>query len=165
MNNHKKPLKGFLMRRLYYIHPSIQFTFIRYMTVLMSIELISFAVVLVLVGQYASEFPKDYAVYIYYGSTLLMVLLFSAMNMYFGARFSHRIAGPLVQFQRALSQAMRGDYSVRVRLRANDYLQEVSGSLNDFLQQLEDTRESETPRTLKPTPRQRESSESDVPGI
>lgn len=133
------------MRRLYYIHPRIQFTFMRYVTVLVSVELICFAAVLLAAEKYAREFPEDYAVYIYYGAILLMVLLFSAMNMYFGARFSHRIAGPLVQLERVLSKAIRGDYSVRVRLRANDYLQEVSENLNELLQHLEESSAAKTP--------------------
>lgn len=136
------------MRRLYYIHPKIQFTFIRYMTVLMSIEIICFAIVLLFVENITKSYPKDYSVYAYYGSTLVMVLLFSVINIYFGARFSHRIAGPLVQLQRVLSRATRGDYSVRVRLRSNDYLQEFSGSLNEFLQHLEEIQENKSTKSL-----------------
>ncbi len=136
------------MRRLYYIHPKIQFTFIRYMTVLMSIEIICFAIVLLFVENITKSYPKDYSVYAYYGSTLVMVLLFSVINIYFGARFSHRIAGPLVQLQRVLSRATRGDYSVRVRLRSNDYLQEFSGSLNEFLQHLEEIQEKKSTKSF-----------------
>lgn len=46
---------------------------------------------------------------------------------------SHRIAGPLVQFQRIFDSVTAGDLSARVRVRQGDYLVKEADSINRML--------------------------------
>lgn len=70
--------------------------------------------------------------------TVVAFLVVSFGYMVFNAlKFSHRIAGPMYRLQKTLETATEGDYSVRAKLRTNDFLVEVADSLNEFLAHLE----------------------------
>jgi nitrogen fixation/metabolism regulation signal transduction histidine kinase len=125
------------LRKLFYIDPTIQFPFVVRWVALVAAELIFFALAVILAERFASGLADDMAIYFRYGSMLLFILLFSAINLLVAVRLSHRLAGPTVQILRALTMAKNGDYSARPRIRANDYLHEVSHAVNHLLQQLE----------------------------
>lgn len=109
------------------------------MTGLVAVELIVFGFVLFITERLSLYIPNDLAIYLRYGSLLVLILAFSTVNMFLGARMSHRVAGPLVQILRALEKARRGDYHVRVQVRENDYLIEVSDALNLLLESLDNS--------------------------
>ena len=46
---------------------------------------------------------------------------------------SHKIAGPMFRFKKMVEQLGRGDFSTGFRLRTNDQMQGVAGSLNDMI--------------------------------
>ncbi len=125
------------MRRLFYINPKIQFAFSGFMAGLFAVELMVAEFLIVLVEKYLSSLPGDYQFYLRFGALFILLLISTAVNLFLGARISHRIAGPLVQIQRTLEKARRGDYSARVQTRTTDYLQEVSAEINALLQRFE----------------------------
>jgi methyl-accepting chemotaxis protein len=125
------------MRRLVYIHPKIQFGFTGFMAGLFAIELILASFFIVWTERLLPSLPGDYGIYLRFGSLFVFLLVATLVNLFFGARISHRIAGPLVQIQRTLDRAQRGDYGARVQIRSNDFLQEVGSGLNVLLQRLE----------------------------
>jgi nitrogen fixation/metabolism regulation signal transduction histidine kinase len=131
------------MRRLYYINPKIQFPFIRFMTGLLSLELVVAGFVYIVTEHFCHNATDDLAIYLHYGSLILLIAVFSSINLYFAARLSHRISGPLVQVLRALERARSGDYSCRVKIRGGDYLHELSEAVNILLEGLDDPAESE----------------------
>jgi len=126
------------LRSLYYIHPEIQFPFTRLMTTLMAIELFIMGLVFIITERMGLQLSHDLSIYLQYGILLITILVFSTLNMILTAKLTHRIAGPLVQIQRVLHRARKGDYSVRVNIRTDDCLQEVVRDLNLFLESLED---------------------------
>lgn len=126
------------MRSLYYIHPEIQFPFTRLMTTLMAIELLILGLVFIITERMGFHLSQDLSIYFQYGIILITILVFSTLNMILTAKLTHRIAGPLVQIQRVMHRALKGDYSVRAHIRTDDCLQEVVRDLNLFLESLED---------------------------
>ena len=77
--------------------------------------------------------------------TLLVLLLVAVYILIYGFAFvlglilSHRIYGPLVNFEKALRKFKEGDFSARVHLRKNDdgKLKEVAELLNSLAADLE----------------------------
>jgi len=126
------------VRTLYYTHPEVQFPFTRLMTTLMAVELLAFGLVMIFSDRVLSYLTHDLSIYFQYGILLITILTFSILNLILTAKLTHRIAGPLVQIQRALDIARKGDYSVRARIRSDDYLQEVVRDLNLLLESLEE---------------------------
>lgn len=70
-------------------------------------------------------------------------------------RFSHRIAGPMVNVRRCLGLVRDGSLHTRIRLRKHDLLVEVADDLNAFLTWLEQHPptgiEVRSPQQLEPT--------------
>ena len=126
------------MRRLYYIKPKIQNPFISYFVFLTAIELLLFRILLYFVQQFQTTISTDLYIYLHFGSVLLLVLVFSFLNVLIGTRLSHRIAGPLVQVQRVLEYALKGEYDTRIKLRSGDFLHEFGNNINLLLDKLED---------------------------
>ncbi|MBI5365986.1 MAG: methyl-accepting chemotaxis protein [Planctomycetes bacterium] len=54
---------------------------------------------------------------------------------------SHRVAGPAYRFCKSLRRMIAGDYNFEVKLRKNDYLQDVATNLNALLARLRDREE------------------------
>jgi len=75
--------------------------------------------------------------YVRFTMLLLIILVFTGFNFWYGVRLSHRIAGPMVQIKRVIDQALKGEYKSRIQLRSNDYLHEIGDELNTLLEQLE----------------------------
>lgn len=68
--------------------------------------------------------------------TLIVVLGISLVGMVVFILLSHRIAGPLYRFEKALEQLRDGDLTTTVRLRSTDQLFELQNSLNSFIETL-----------------------------
>ena len=60
-------------------------------------------------------------------------------------RFSNRVAGPMYRIQKILERVRQGEHDLRVRLRKDDFLVELAGSLNEFLAWLEKHPPQEVP--------------------
>ncbi len=125
------------MRRFYYLKPNIQYAFTSFFALLTAIEIIIFGLVVYVVENLNTQYSYDVMLYIRFSIALLLVLIFTGFNFWFGVRLSHRIAGPMVQIKRVLEHALRGEYKMRIQLRSNDYLHEISDELNLLLEKLE----------------------------
>lgn len=68
--------------------------------------------------------------------TLIVVLGISLAGMAVFILLSHRIAGPLYRFQKALEQLRDGDLTTTVHLRSTDQLFELQNSLNSLIETL-----------------------------
>jgi signal transduction histidine kinase len=93
------------------------------------------------IEQYKTQVPTDFVIYFRFGFILLTVLIFSLFNFWVGIRLSHKIAGPLVQVQRVLEFALKGEYETRIKLRSGDFLHEFGDNINSLLDKLERTQD------------------------
>lgn len=50
---------------------------------------------------------------------------------------SHKIAGPVYRVEKELEEIIKGDYSRRIKLRANDELKELAEGINQLLDHFE----------------------------
>jgi len=125
------------MRKIYYLKPNIQNAFTSFFTILTAIEIILFGVLIYVVDRLNINRHFDMLYYIRYTILFLIVLLFSVINFWIGLRLSHRFGGPMVNIQRILEQAQRGNYTSRITLRSKDYLHEIADSVNLLLEKLE----------------------------
>jgi signal transduction histidine kinase len=125
------------MRKIYYLKPKIQNAFTSFFTILAAVEIILFGILLYAVDRWNIERSFDTLYYIRYTILFLIVLLFSVINFWIGLRLSHRFGGPMVNIQRILEQAQRGNYNSRITLRSKDYLHEIADSVNLLLEKLE----------------------------
>ena len=129
------------MRRIYYVKPKIQNPITNYFVFLSAIEILIFIILIYFIEQYKSQIPADFVIYFRFGLILLTVLIFSLFNFWVGIRLSHKIAGPLVQVQRVLEFALRGEYETRIKLRSGDFLHEFGDNINSLLDKLEHTQD------------------------
>ncbi len=125
------------MRRLYYLKPNIQNSFTSVFTFITAVEILIFTAVIFITEFYSNQIPSDFKLYYRFGYLLLSLLIFSTFNFWLGTRLSHKIAGPLIQIQRALDSAIKGNYKFRIRLRSGDLLHEVEEKLNVLMEGLE----------------------------
>jgi len=125
------------MRKYYYLKPNIQYAFTSFYTMLTAIEIIAFGLVLYVVEGLNLHHSYDILLYIRFSIVLLVVLIFTGFNFWYGMRLSHRIVGPMIQILRVLESATKGEYKSRIQLRSNDYLHEIGDELNVLLEKLE----------------------------
>mgnify|MGYP001317693735 CR=1 FL=1 len=125
------------MRKIYYLKPDVQNAFTNFFAVLTAVEIILFGVLIYVVDHLNINRPNDMLYYIRFTILFLIVLLFSIINFWICLRLSHRIGGPMINIQRILEQAQRGDYKVRITLRSKDFLHEIADSVNLLLEKLE----------------------------
>jgi signal transduction histidine kinase len=125
------------MRRLYYLKPNVQYAFTSFFAILTATEIIIFGLVVYLVENLNTQYSYDVMLYIRFSIILLLVLIFTGFNFWYGVRLSHRIAGPMVQIKRVLEQALKGEYEKRIQLRSNDFLHEIGDELNLLLEKLD----------------------------
>lgn len=60
----------------------------------------------------------------------LQLLLVLPFVVWFGIRLTHRVAGPLVRIQAAISHMASGDFNVHLTLRKGDALPELADAIN-----------------------------------
>lgn len=125
------------MRRLYYLKPNVQYAFTSFFAILSAIEIIIFGLVIYLVENLNTQYSYDFMLYIRFSIILLLVLIFTGFNFWYGVRLSHRIAGPMVQIKRVLEHALKGEYEERIQLRSNDFLHEIGDEINLLLEKLD----------------------------
>lgn len=131
------------MRKLYYLKPKIQHGFTSFFTILTSIEIVVFGFLLYIIENLSIHPSYDIMLYIRFSIILVVVLVFTGFNFWYGVRLSHRIAGPIIQIQRVLEQALKDKFNNRIHLRSNDYLHEISDTLNLLLEKLENQQKEE----------------------
>jgi signal transduction histidine kinase len=135
------------MRKYYYLKPNIQYAFTSFYTLLTAIEIIAFGLVLYVVEGLNLHHSYDILLYIRFSIVLLVILIFTGFNFWYGMRLSHRIVGPMIQILRVLESATKGEYKSRIQLRSNDYLHEISDELNVLLKKLEEGQDSQKKST------------------
>mgnify|MGYP001245131158 CR=1 FL=1 len=62
--------------------------------------------------------------------SLFFCLLFIFMTLYYSARYTHQIYGPLLSIKRFLDEIINGEKPTHIRLRKNDQLQTLVKRLN-----------------------------------
>ena len=132
------------MRRFYYLKPSIQYAFTSFFALLAAIEIVLFGLLLYAVEHLRIYYSYDLMLYFRFSILLVILLIFTGFNFWYGVRLSHRIAGPMVQIKRVLERATKGEYKSRIKLRSNDYLHEISDELNLLLEKLENQQAKQT---------------------
>ncbi|MHC5066316.1 MAG: hypothetical protein ACYTG5_20350 [Planctomycetota bacterium] len=71
--------------------------------------------------------------------TTIGFLVIASVFQYFNAlKFSHRVAGPVVNIARILKDFRGGNLSARVHLRRGDLVMDIADEVNGFLDWLED---------------------------
>ena len=135
------------MRKYYYLKPNIQYAFTSFYTMLTAIEIIAFGLVLYVVEGLNLHHSYDILLYIRFSIVLLVILIFTGFNFWYGMRLSHRIVGPMIQILRVLESATKGEYKSRIQLRTNDYLHEISDELNVLLEKLENQQDKQKKST------------------
>ena len=79
--------------------------------------------------------------------TICSVLMgLSGLIFFIWLRFSHRILGPTVAFERHIDELCRGNYQSRVRLRKKDEMIEMQTALNRLAEELQARHPSTQPR-------------------
>ena len=131
------------MRKLYYLKPKIQYAFTSFYTILTSVEILIFGFLLYVIENLNIHPSYDIMLYIRFSIILLVILIFTGFNFWYGVKLSHRFAGPVIQIQRALEQAFKGKYQIRIQLRSNDYLYEISDALNLLFEKLENQQDKQ----------------------
>ena len=66
------------------------------------------------------------------------MLIATVYTFYSAIRFSHRVAGPMVNIGNTLERFRGGDRAARVRLREKDYLGKVANDVNQLLEWVAD---------------------------
>lgn len=75
--------------------------------------------------------------------TLVLSLVIVFSFCLYGLYFSNRIAGPLFHVRKAIARFVMGEKSVRIQLRRDDYLQELSEDVNLLMDKLSEKKSSE----------------------
>jgi signal peptidase II len=68
---------------------------------------------------------------------IIFTSIFIAMVMGIGIIVSHRIAGPMVAFQRTFDLIRKGDEKARLELRPNDEFRDIAAVFNDMVDQIQ----------------------------
>lgn len=68
------------------------------------------------------------------------LLLFAPIVVWFGIRWTHRVAGPLVRIHAALQQLASGDFNTHLTLRKGDSLVELADAINRLANSLRSRR-------------------------
>lgn len=65
-----------------------------------------------------------------------MPIIFMAI-LYWGVLISHRIAGPVYRIEKELDKIVKGDFSIRIKLRKKDELISIAEGINKILDRIE----------------------------
>ncbi len=81
---------------------------------------------------------STFSMYLMIGGLVFIYLMVFGFAFMLGLVISHRIYGPLVNFDRHIANIKKGDYSSRIVLRKNDdiKLKQMADSLNDLADRL-----------------------------
>jgi signal transduction histidine kinase len=132
-------------RTHYIVDKNIQF---RYVGLILFYTFIFFVISLMviyfsgwkqLVEKLANVYPQSKLVEIFntiYLRLLVGFFLLLPMSAISAILVSHKIAGPLVRIKRALTQMIKGDYTLFIKLRKGDQLQDVADQINMLAEKL-----------------------------
>lgn len=81
-------------------------------------------------GEHISDMWKQYGILLVALATVFPVFVFDSI------RLSHRFAGPMVPFGRALEKLSKGESIERVNFRQSDFWKHLSKDLNSVAQKL-----------------------------
>ena len=123
-------------RTRFYLDPDVQFPLVALLIVLVTLEGCfvgwGFYKAVIIAQQWQrAHFIGDF-VLVVLATIVPMVIL----NFVLGTYFSHKIAGPLSQMRRAMSEISRGNLESDISLRKGDLLQEFALDFNRMLETL-----------------------------
>ncbi|MFH1406541.1 MAG: HAMP domain-containing protein [Candidatus Omnitrophota bacterium] len=135
------------MRRRYIIGTRLQF---KYLGLLLTAMIVPTAFVsgclyylMVRVMEREILFPEAIASLLVPATEKVNTILLIGMPVIFillvlwGIVWSHRLAGPVYRLEKELDKVGKGDFSVRIKFRKKDELQELAQHLNKVLDHLE----------------------------
>lgn len=140
-------MAGSFKRKQYFIVPSLQLRFARFVIIFVFISSLLIALTvfyttfMMLGDKLADVYPQGRLAAIFKSVHLalladLIVLL--PIIFCFSIVFSHRIAGPLPKIYEALKQIGRGDFTVHLVLRKRDELKDLAEEINQMAKNLSD---------------------------
>lgn len=78
-----------------------------------------------------SEFTGRLQLFIWLVAAIEVFFIVAAI--YYGARTSNRIAGPIYRIKKVMRDVADGDLTCRIELREHDHLQDLAQEINDVL--------------------------------
>lgn len=135
-------------RRLnYFVLPKLQLKFAGWLLVIVfgisvfTALTIYYSIWMLLGEKLAAVYPQGRLVQILNSANLtlfLRMLIITPVLVAVAIYLSHRIAGPIFNINRSLGEVARGNFSLRIRLRKTDELQDVASNINKVLDVLEE---------------------------
>lgn len=130
-------------RRIIFIKKALQFRymFLIVISVVIGIAITGFEVLSTLQHLYAEYPGMLLPLYGKFGSIALTIGLkicvFLVLVVLFSAILSHKMAGPIYNFERTCREIAKGDFSKRVRLRQGDNMTDLQKEFNEMMDVLE----------------------------
>lgn len=126
----------FFKRKQIYVNTELQFKYSVVLIVVVTVEAIICAVPFsyafkILVTPRTAE-----KVYLFYTILLLGFGIITVLNIFIGAFLSHKIAGPIYNFEQKMKAITNGDLSTFVELRQGDELRDVESTFNEMIKVL-----------------------------
>jgi len=87
----------------------------------------------------ASVYPQGRLLYVFRATNIALIrnlLLISPLIFIMGLFFSHRIAGPVYRIEKTLREIIKGDLSLRIKLRDGDELIDLADMINSLTENL-----------------------------
>jgi methyl-accepting chemotaxis protein len=126
----------FTRRSRIYVNTELQFRYSVILIIVVTIEAIVFSIPF----SYAfkilvtSNIPEK--VYLFYAILLLSFGIITVLNIFLGTLLSHKIAGPLYNFEQRIKAITNGDLTTFAELREGDELKDFGISFNEMIRAL-----------------------------
>lgn len=122
-------------RQQIYVDTELQFKFSVMLIVIVTAEVLIFGGTISYAFK-AFAYNTAEKIYVFY---LVMFIVFAGitvLNIFLGVFLSHKVAGPLYQFEQKVKAITHGDLTAFVELRKGDQLQEFETSFNEMIKAL-----------------------------
>ena len=126
-------------RKQIYINNDLQFKYSLVLIVVVTVEVILFGGLINFVFNMISKSNisgNTFFVYRNWALLLIGFLSITVLNIFLGVFLSHKIAGPIYNFDKRLKELMLGDLNGLVELREGDELRDFEITLNEAIRAL-----------------------------
>jgi methyl-accepting chemotaxis protein len=87
--------------------------------------------------EFTMENTCDFFLYSFVAAALAAAIVVGIVALVSFLLFSHRLAGPLFRFEKALGDMSRGDFDSRINLRRGDQLQAIQEAFNNTCEKID----------------------------
>ncbi|MFH1825632.1 MAG: methyl-accepting chemotaxis protein [Candidatus Firestonebacteria bacterium] len=125
----------FSKRKQIYVNTELQFKYSVILIIVVTIE----SVILAVPFSYAFKMLVSGTaekLYLFYPILLLGLGIITVLNIFLGAFLSHKIAGPIYNFEQKMKAITNGDLGTFVELRQGDELKDVESTFNEMIKEL-----------------------------